>query len=46
MSLPPRVRWEYNWQPAAGSAEAKLYTDYLRPRDWLATQVGDPPGSK
>lgn len=35
MSLPPRVRWEYNWQPEAGSAEAKLYTDYLRPRDWL-----------
>jgi len=35
MSLPPRVRWEYNWQPAAGSAEEKLYKDYLRPRDWL-----------
>lgn len=35
MSLPPRVRWEYNWQPEAGSAEAKLYTDFLHPRDWL-----------
>ena len=35
MSLPPRVRWEYNWQPEAGSAEEKLYKDYLRPRDWL-----------
>jgi coproporphyrinogen III oxidase len=35
MSLPPRVRWEYNWQPEAGSAEAKLYSDFLRPRDWL-----------
>ncbi|MGI9221103.1 MAG: oxygen-dependent coproporphyrinogen oxidase [Woeseiaceae bacterium] len=35
MSLPPRVRWEYNWQPEAGSAEQKLYDDYLRPRDWL-----------
>ena len=35
MSLPPRVRWEYNWQPEAGSAEHKLYDDYLRPRDWL-----------
>jgi coproporphyrinogen III oxidase len=46
MSLPPRVRWEYNWQPTAGSAEEKLYTDYLRPRDWLAARVGDPPGSK
>ncbi|MDA0705811.1 MAG: oxygen-dependent coproporphyrinogen oxidase [Proteobacteria bacterium] len=40
MSLPPRVRWEYNWQPAAGSPEEKLYTDYLRPRDWLAEKVG------
>ena len=35
MSLPPRVRWEYNWQPEAGSAEQKLYDEYLRPRDWL-----------
>lgn len=40
MSLPPRVRWEYNWTPEAGSAEARLHTDYLRPRDWL----GEPPG--
>jgi len=37
MSLPPRVRWEYNWQPAPGSAEATLYDKYLRPADWLAT---------
>jgi coproporphyrinogen III oxidase len=29
------VRWEYNWQPEAGTPEAALYTDYLRPRDWL-----------
>lgn len=36
MSLPPRARWAYNWQPEPGSPEAKLYTDYLRPRDWLA----------
>lgn len=36
MSLPPRVRWQYNWQPAPGSPEERLYTDYLRPRDWLA----------
>lgn len=35
MSLPPLVRWEYNMQPEAGSPEAKLYSDYLRPRDWL-----------
>ena len=36
MSLPPLVRWEYNWTPAPDSPEAKLYSDYLRPRDWLA----------
>lgn len=35
MSLPPRVRWEYDWHPEPGSPEDKLYTDYLRPRDWL-----------
>lgn len=35
MSLPPQVRWEYDWQPEAGSPEEALYTDYLRPRDWL-----------
>jgi coproporphyrinogen III oxidase len=35
MSLPPLVRWEYNWQPEAGTPEARLYSDFLRPRDWL-----------
>lgn len=35
MSLPPVVRWEYNWHPEAGSDEARLYTDYLRFRDWV-----------
>lgn len=35
MSLPPQVRWEYDWQPEPGSPEAELYTDYLRPRNWL-----------
>ena len=39
MSLPPRVRWEYNWHPESGSPEEKLYTDYLRPRDWLTEIV-------
>lgn len=38
MSLPPRVRWEYDWHPDPGSAEATLYDDYLRPRDWLAEE--------
>ena len=35
MSLPPLVKWRYNWQPEPGSPEEKLYTDYLKPRDWL-----------
>jgi len=35
MSLPPKVRWEYNWRPEPDSPEEQLYTDYLRPRDWL-----------
>ena len=35
MSLPPRVRWEYDWQPEPGSAEAQLYERYLQPVDWL-----------
>ena len=35
MSMPPLARWEYDWQPTPGSPEARLYADYLRPRDWL-----------
>ena len=34
MSLPPLVRWRYNWQPQPGSAEAELYDVFLKPRDW------------
>ena len=36
MSLPPVVHWDYNWQPEAGTAEAKLYSDFLIKKDWLA----------
>ncbi|WAJ70303.1 oxygen-dependent coproporphyrinogen oxidase [Catenovulum adriaticum] len=35
MSMPPLARWEYNYQPEPGSAEAKLYERYLKPQDWL-----------
>lgn len=35
MSLPPVVNWRYDWHPEPGSAEARLYTDFLRPRDWV-----------
>jgi coproporphyrinogen III oxidase len=36
MSMPPVVKWRYDWKPEAGTPEAKLYTDFLRPRDWAA----------
>jgi coproporphyrinogen III oxidase len=35
MSLPPEVRWGYNWKPETGGAEERLYTDFLKPREWL-----------
>jgi coproporphyrinogen III oxidase len=35
MSLPPLARWEYDWHPPPGSPEARLVSEYLRPRDWL-----------
>jgi coproporphyrinogen III oxidase len=34
MSLPPVVKWRYDWKPEPGSPEARLYTDFLRPREW------------
>jgi coproporphyrinogen III oxidase len=35
MSLPPIVKWRYDWHPEPGSPEEKLYTDFLPPRDWI-----------
>lgn len=35
MSLPPNVRFRYNWCPERGSEEARLYERYLKPVDWL-----------
>lgn len=35
MSLPPMVRWEYNWEPKEGSHEEDLYKRFLIARDWL-----------
>jgi coproporphyrinogen III oxidase len=29
------VTWRYGWEPEPGSPEAKLYSDFLRPRDWV-----------
>jgi coproporphyrinogen III oxidase len=34
MSLPPVVKWRYDWHPEAGSAEARLYEEFLVPREW------------
>jgi coproporphyrinogen III oxidase len=36
MSLPPQVHWRYDWRAEPGSAEERLLTHYLKPRDWLA----------
>lgn len=36
MSLPPLVRWEYGLTPEQGTPEARLMSDFLPPRDWLA----------
>lgn len=35
MSMPPNVRWRYNWQPEKGTPEAELYEKYLKPREWV-----------
>ncbi|HLW23250.1 MAG TPA: oxygen-dependent coproporphyrinogen oxidase [Steroidobacteraceae bacterium] len=39
MSLPPLVRFEYDWHPAAGTPEARLY-EYLKPRDYIGELDG------
>jgi coproporphyrinogen III oxidase len=36
MSMPPIVKWRYNWSPEKNSPEASLYTDFLPHQDWLA----------
>jgi len=35
MSMPPKVAWRYSWQPDPGSPEARLYEEFLKPRDWI-----------
>ncbi len=42
MSLPPLVRWDYDFQPAPGSPEARLHEVFLRPRDWADLPEGPP----
>jgi coproporphyrinogen III oxidase len=36
MSMPPVVKWRYDWKPEANSPEAKLYSDFLIDKDWLS----------
>ena len=36
MSLPPLVKWRYDWAPEPGSPEARLYDVFLKPKDWLS----------
>lgn len=40
MSLPPLVRWDYDWNPAPASPEGRLYDIFLKPRDWLSEKPG------
>jgi coproporphyrinogen III oxidase len=35
MSMPPVVHWRYDWQPQAGTPEARLYSDFLVAKDWI-----------
>jgi coproporphyrinogen III oxidase len=35
MSMPPLVKWRYDWKPEAGTPEAKLYSGFLVARDWV-----------
>jgi coproporphyrinogen III oxidase len=36
MSMPPIVKWRYDWRPEANSPEARLYSEFLTGKDWLA----------
>lgn len=42
MSLPPCVRWPYDWAPEPGSAEARSEW-FFRARDWLKLTEDDVP---
>ena len=35
MSMPPVVKWRYDWKPEPGSPEAALYSEFLTARDWV-----------
>jgi coproporphyrinogen III oxidase len=35
LSMPPLVKWRYDWHPEQGTPEAELYDKYLVPKDWV-----------
>jgi len=35
LSMPPLVKWRYDWHPEKGTPEAELYEKFLLPRDWV-----------
>ena len=39
MSLPPSVKWRYDWKPAPGTPEARLYSDFLVGKNWLEPEA-------
>ena len=38
MSMPPVVTWRYDWRPEPGTPEARLYSEFLRPREWASEE--------
>lgn len=46
MSLPPLVRWEYDYHPEAGSPESRLLSHYLSAKDWLDAETSDDGGAR
>jgi coproporphyrinogen III oxidase len=42
MSMPPLAAWRYDWRPEPGTPEARLYSDFLRPRDWAGEATEAP----
>lgn len=44
MSLPPLVRWEYEYHPEPGSREAQLTEYFLKPRAWADAPAPIDPG--
>ena len=45
MSLPPLVRWVYDYRPEPGSREAEL-AEYLKPRDWADEEIANAGGDR